>query len=252
MRVTILGCGSSTGVPRIGDDWGACDPAEPRNRRRRCSILVEEGERRVLIDTSPDLREQLLAAGVGELDAVVYSHEHADQVAGIDDLRVIALRMRRRVQVYGDTRTLGVLQRRYDYIFKQPPGSGYPPIAEAHVFDGPFNAGGIDFVPFRQRHGEIESVGFRFGAFAYANDVNELPEAAFEALDGTEVFIVDALQYRPHPSHANVETALGWIERVKPKRAVLTNMHIDLDYRTLLGELPVGVEPAYDGMVLEA
>lgn len=252
MKVTILGCGSSTGVPRIGDDWGACDPEEPRNRRLRCSILVEEGNRQVLIDTSPDLRQQLLAAGVGRLDAVVYSHEHADQVAGIDDLRVIALRMRRRVQVHGAAATLEILKRRYDYIFEQLPGSGYPPIAEAHVFDGPFTAGGIDFVPFRQLHGGIESTGFRFGPFAYANDVNELPEEAFEALAGTEIFIVDALRYAPHPSHANVETALRWIERVQPKRAVLTNMHIDLDYRTLLAELPEGVEPAYDAMVLEA
>lgn len=252
MKVTILGCGSSTGVPRIGNHWGACDPAEPRNRRRRCSILVEEGASRVLVDTSPDLREQLLGADVGELDAVVYTHEHADQTAGIDDLRAIALNMRQRVQIHADAHTLEVLRRRYDYIFEPLPGTGYPAVADAHVFDGPFTAGGIAFTPFRQLHGRIESLGFRIGRFGYANDVNELPEEAFATLDGVEILIVDALRYTEHPSHANVDTALRWIARIRPRRAVLTNLHIDLDYRTLAAELPEGVEPAYDGMVLEA
>lgn len=253
MKVTILGCGSSGGVPRIGDDWGACDPNEPRNRRRRCSILVEEGSSTLLVDTSPDLREQLLDAGVGDVDAVIYTHDHADQVHGIDDLRVMALRMRDRVDVYGDPATLASLRTRFAYIFEQAPGSGYPPIARCHEISpgAAVTVAGITVGSFAQQHGEIDSLGLRFGPVAYSCDLNGISEAALEALAGVQVWIVDALRYRPHPSHAHLDQTLAWIARVKPGRAVLTNLHVDMDYRTLADSLPAGVEPAYDGMVIE-
>ncbi len=254
MKVTILGCGSSTGVPRVGNDWGACDPKEPRNRRSRCSILVEEAGTRLLVDTSPDLRQQLLDAEIDDLDAVIYTHEHADQTHGIDDLRVLFMRKRSRLPVYGDAGLLAVLRRRFGYIFEQPPGSPYPPIAETHeiAISGGFEIGAISGHSFAQQHGSIVCLGLRFGKIAYSNDVHELDEEAFEALKGVEVWIVDALRYKPHPTHAHLELTLEWIKRVKPRRAVLTNMHVDMDYRTLRGALPDGVEPGYDGMVIEA
>lgn len=254
MKVTILGSGSSGGVPRIGNDWGACDPNEPRNRRRRCSILVEEGDTTLLVDTSPDLREQLLDAGVGAVDAVVYTHDHADQVHGIDDLRVLALRMRERIDVYGDPATLASLRTRFSYIFEQAPGSGYPPIARSHELPSGETAAiaGVSIGTFVQQHGEIESLGLRFGPIAYSCDLSGISDAALDALAGVPVWIVDALRYRPHPSHAHLDQALEWIARVKPGRAVLTNLHVDMDYRTLLDSLPDGVEPAYDGMVIDA
>lgn len=253
MRITILGCGSSGGVPRIGNDWGACDPAEPRNRRRRCSILVESGASRVLVDTSPDIREQLLDAGVDHLDGVVWTHDHADQSHGIDELRVLAIRHRQRQPVWADARTLASLKHKFGYCFERQDGAGfYPPILDASEIDGPFRIGEIEIRPFQQDHGSMPSLGLRFGPIGYANDVVRLPEPAFEALAGVEVLIVDALRYTPHPTHASVAEALAWIERIAPGRAVLTNMHVDLDYATLKAELPAGVVPAYDGMVIEA
>ncbi len=254
MKVTILGSGSSGGVPRIGNDWGACDPNEPRNRRRRCSILVEEGDATLLVDTSPDLREQLLDAGVGGVDAVIYTHDHADQVHGIDDLRVLALRMRDRINVYGDPATLASLGTRFSYIFEQAPGSGYPPIARSHeILPGETTAiAGVTVESFAQQHGEIDSLGLRFGPVAYSCDLSGISDRALDALAGVQVWIVDALRYRPHPSHAHLDQTLEWIARVKPGRAVLTNLHVDMDYRTLVDSLPEGVEPAYDGLVIEA
>jgi phosphoribosyl 1,2-cyclic phosphate phosphodiesterase len=254
MKVTILGCGSSTGVPRVGNDWGACDPKEPRNRRSRCSILVENGRTRLLIDTAPDLRQQLLDTGTEDLDAVAYTHMHADQTHGIDDLRVLFLRKRARLPVYGDADTLAALHRRFGYIFERPPDSPYPPIAETYLIEPgqPFQVGDIEAMPFLQEHGNIMSLGMRFGALAYSNDVHALDEDAFAVLEGVTVWIVDALRHKPHPTHAHLELTLDWIARVKPERAVLTNMHIDMDYQTLRRELPEHVEPAYDGMVIEA
>ncbi|MCG8696295.1 MAG: MBL fold metallo-hydrolase [Minwuiales bacterium] len=252
MRVTILGCGSSGGVPRIGNDWGDCDPTEPKNRRRRCSILVQEKATSVLIDTSPDIREQLLDAEIDRLDGVVWTHDHADQTHGIDELRVLAIRHRKRVTTWGDRRTLDSLTAKFGYCFVQPEGSWYPPILEAKEITGPFAIGDVDILPFEQDHGSMPSLGFRFGPIGYSNDVVGLSDAAFEALDGVKIWIVDALRYKPHGTHAHLEMTLGWIERLKPERAVLTNMHVDLDYRTLLRELPEGVEPGYDGMILEA
>ena len=252
MEVTILGCGTSGGVPRIGNDWGACDPNEPKNRRRRCSILVKEKDTTVLIDTSPDIREQLLDANIGKLDAVVWTHEHADQCHGIDELRVLAIRNRERVNVWSDKKTLDILMRRFDYCFRQLDGNPYPAILQEHYIDGPFTIGDIDFIPFDQDHGSITSLGFRMGPIGYSNDLVNLDDRGFEILNGVDTWIVDAMRYTPHPTHVNLETALKWIERLKPRRAILTNMHVDLDYQTLLKELPKGVEPAYDGMVIEA
>ncbi|MDF2369048.1 MBL fold metallo-hydrolase [Sneathiella sp.] len=252
MEVTILGCGTSGGVPRIGNDWGACDPNEPKNRRRRCSILVKEKETTVLIDTSPDIREQLLDADIGKLDAVVWTHEHADQCHGIDELRVLAIRNRERVNVWSDQKTLDILMRRFDYCFRQEGSNPYPAILQEHYINGPFRIGDIDFIPFDQDHGSITSLGFRMGKIGYSNDLVNLDDHGFEILNGVDTWIVDAMRYTPHPTHVNLETALKWIERLKPRRAILTNMHVDLDYQTLIKELPEGVEPAYDGMVIEA
>jgi phosphoribosyl 1,2-cyclic phosphate phosphodiesterase len=257
LEITILGCGSSSGVPRVGGpggagDWGACDPTNPKNRRRRCSILARDGETAVLVDTAPDLREQLLSAHCGRLDAVLITHNHADQTHGLDDLRAVAYGMRKRLDVFSDRAALDGLMRSFGYCFETPPGSGYPPILTAREIDGPFEVGAIPVRAFTVQHGSIHSLGFRLGNVAYTPDVNGIPEDSFAALEGLDCWIVDALRPAAHPTHANVATALEWIARVKPKRAVLTNMHIDLDYETLKGELPDGVEPAYDGMVIRA
>jgi phosphoribosyl 1,2-cyclic phosphate phosphodiesterase len=255
MEITILGCGSSSGVPRIGGpdgagDWGACDPANPKNRRRRCSILARDGETAVLVDTAPDLREQLLSAHCGRLDAVLITHNHADQTHGLDDLRAVAYGMRKRLDVFSDRAGLDGLMKSFGYCFETPPGSGYPPILTAREIAGPFGIGGISVRAFTVQHGSIHSLGYRLGNVAYTPDVNGIAEESFAALEGLDCWIVDALRPAAHPTHANVATALEWIARVKPKRAVLTNMHIDLDYETLKRELPDGVEPAYDGMVI--
>ena len=255
------GAGSSGGVPRIGHDWGACDPANPRNRRRRCSLLVErsgpDGVTRVLVDTSPDMREQLLDAGVTSLDAVLYTHEHADHCHGIDDLRVLALMLGRRIDVYHDAETGAHLRQRFAYCFTSPPGSLYPPILNAHDITVPepivINGAGGPIVaqPFEQQHGGIISLGFRIAGLAYSCDLSDLPEASLPWLDNLDVWIVDALRRKPHVSHFSVDDALHWIGRLKPRHAVLTNMHVDLDYKALADSLPDGVEPAYDGMTIE-
>lgn len=262
-RFTILGSGSSGGVPRIGGHWGACDPTEPKNRRRRCSMLVERfGDTSepttVLIDTSPDIREQLLDANVSKIDAVLFTHEHADQMHGIDDLRMVAMNMWRRVDVYADQHTHNVLMDRFGYCFKTPPGSDYPPILTDHLISDALDpiviegAGGpITAIPFWQDHGKIDSLGFRIGGLAYSSDVVGLPEKSFEVLHDLDYWIVDALRYTRHPTHANVDMALEWIARAKPKKGVLTNLHVDLDYKTLKSTLPADVEPAYDGMTID-
>ena len=263
LRVTILGCGSSPGVPRIGGDWGACDPANPRNRRSRCSLLVERvrpsgAATRILIDTSPDMRAQALAAGISTLDGVLYTHPHADHLHGIDDLRGFVINMRRRVDVYADEPTARRLREGFGYCFETPPGSDYPPIANLHPIEPgrevslSGDGGVLSVLPIRQVHGSIGSLGFRFGGFGYSPDVSDLDAQAERLLQDLDVWIVDALRYSPHPSHFSLAEALGWIERLKPKRAVLTHMHVDLDYDALLRSLPGNVEPAYDGMVFEA
>jgi phosphoribosyl 1,2-cyclic phosphate phosphodiesterase len=258
LRFTILGCGSSAGVPRLGSGWGACDPKNPKNRRRRCSLLAERvtdtQTTSVLIDTSPDLREQLLDADVTHLDGVLYTHEHADHTHGIDDLRAFALHQRRRIDVHLDEATSRSMHTRFAYCFETPPGSSYPPILREHRLEPGMptevrGAGGaVTALPILQRHGDITSLGFRIGALAYSCDLNGLPDESIAALGGLDVWIVDALRYTPHPSHWMLDETLHWIDRVKPRRAILTNMHVDLDYETLRAKLPPSVEPAYDGM----
>ncbi|MGR3794188.1 MBL fold metallo-hydrolase [Vannielia sp. SX4] len=257
-RFTILGCGSSGGVPRLPDNWGDCDPNEPRNRRSRCSLLVErdgpEGTTRVLIDTSPDLRAQLLDAKVGALDGVAFTHAHADHTHGLDDLRQIVYNMRNRVKVWADGATTDDLIARFGYAFVQPPGSDYPPILDLRAIDGAFTvegAGGpITLAPFEVEHGRIDALGFRIGGLAYLPDVSDIPDAAWLALQDLDIWVLDALRRTPHPSHVHLARALEWIERAAPRQAVLTNMHIDMDYAAVEAETPAHVTPAYDGMVL--
>jgi phosphoribosyl 1,2-cyclic phosphate phosphodiesterase len=259
LEITILGCGSSGGVPRADGAWGACDPADPRNRRGRCSLLVRrlEGEgasTTLVVDAAPEFRQQTAAAGVTRLDALLLTHDHADQTHGIDDIRAFAMIQARRIDCWMDLATELTMRRRFGYIFE---GEGlYPAIGDIHAappfalpsaVNGP--SGDIPVVTFDQDHGPgVRSLGYRFGDAAYSSDVVDLPESSFEALEGLDLWIVDALRHRPHPTHAHLEKTLSWVERLKPRRAILTNMHIDLDYKALLAELPVGVEPAYDGM----
>jgi phosphoribosyl 1,2-cyclic phosphate phosphodiesterase len=322
-RFTILGCGSSGGVPRLGGDWGDCDPANPKNRRRRCSLLVERdgpaGTTRVLIDTSPDMRDQLLDAGTGTLDAVVYTHSHADHVHGIDDLRQIVFNLRHRLPVWADAHTTEALMDRFAYAFMQAAGSDYPPILNLHAIHGPITiagsggditltpftvehgnipalgfrigdlaylpdvsmipdpiwpqlanlhiwildlhaihgpitisgAGGdITLTPFTVEHGNIPALGFRIADLAYLPDVSAIPDAIWPQLANLHIWIVDALRRKPHPTHAHLARTLEWIARVQPRQSIITNMHIDMDYATLVTELPADVTPAYDGMVI--
>ena len=255
---TILGCGCSGGVPRLGGQWGDCDPENPRNTRRRCSLLIRrrdgDGETAVLIDTSPDLRAQLLDAGIGRLDGVVFTHSHADHTHGLDDLRMIVFNMRQRLPVWADGATQNDLLNRFGYAFVQPPNSAYPPILDLNgiegdvVIDGP--GGEIRLTPFEVRHGNIDALGFRIGDLAYLPDVSDIPEAAWPVLEGLDCWILDALRRTPHPSHAHLAQSLEWIARAEPRRAVLTNMHIDLDYATVAEETPEHITPAHDGLTL--
>jgi phosphoribosyl 1,2-cyclic phosphate phosphodiesterase len=261
LKFTILGCGSSGGVPRPALGWGNCDPNNPRNRRRRTSLLVERhsgsGRTRVLIDTSPDLREQLLDAKVDWLDAVFFTHAHADHTHGIDDLRALVIKKQRRIDVYLDEHTARALHVRFGYCFRSPPGSEYPPIVTEHRLEPGRSVtiqgegGPVTVLPLLQEHGGIPSIGFRFGELAYSCDLSGLPSASIAALAGVDVWVVDALRYLPHPSHFSVDDALAWIGRIKPARAILTNLHSDLDFDQLRAQLPPQVEPAYDGLTIE-
>jgi phosphoribosyl 1,2-cyclic phosphate phosphodiesterase len=268
LKFTILGCGSSGGVPRPALGWGACDPTNPKNRRRRTSLLVERRDRgdggdgdgggvtRILVDTSPDLREQLLDAEVDGLDAVLYTHEHADHTHGVDDLRALYIKQRRPIDVYLDDYTSKSMHTRFGYCFRAPPGSEYPPIVSEHrlTAGAPVTVAGkggpLTALPILQQHGDIASFGFRFGKLAYSCDLSGMPPESAAALAGLDVWIVDALRYRPHPSHFSLDDALAWIGRLKPRRAILTNLHADLDYEELFEKLPANVEPAYDGMTI--
>ena len=258
LRFTILGCGSSGGVPRLGGVWGACDPENPRNRRRRCSMLVEregpEGVTAVLIDTSPDMRQQLLDAEVGRLDGVIFTHEHADHTHGLDDLRMIVFNMRRRLPVWADGPTQSSLMNRFGYAFVQPEGSPYPPILDLKTIDGPVTVEGvggpIEFRPFEVNHGAIDALGFRMGPLAYLPDVAHMSDAAWAEIDGADTWVVDALRYTPHPTHSHLDQTLEWIARSGVRRGVITNMHVDLDYSRVADETPENVIPAFDGMQL--
>lgn len=262
LKFTILGCGASPGVPRIDGDWGDCDPVEPRNRRTRCAALIErfgdsEQPTRVLIDAGPDIREQLLAKGVPTLDACVVTHPHADHLHGIDDLRAYWMITRELLDIYADAPTSKRLMDGFGYCFRTPPGGHYPPIlrlkpASAGVpitIEGP--GGGITLMPFRQAHGDIDSLGLRIGRLAYSCDVSDIPPESLPYLSDLDVWIVDALRYNPHPSHFSVDDALGWIKRIAPRQAILTHLHADLDYRKLAAKLPAAVAPAHDGMTID-
>ena len=258
---TLLGTGSSGGVPRVGGDWGACDPEEPKNRRLRCSALVQSFNdtglsTNVLIDTSPDLREQMLRQNVKHLDAILYTHDHADQSHGIDDVRPYFIRQRKPIPTHMSAESKRTLMDRFSYCFEGK--GGYPSILAAQPNLEPLTkvtiagaGNSVEVIPVDMEHGRIRCLGFRFGNLAYCNDVNVLPESTLEALQGVDTFVVDALRYTPHPSHANLDQALEWVDQIKPRLTVLTNMHVDMDYQTLLKELPEGVVPGYDGMRLE-
>jgi phosphoribosyl 1,2-cyclic phosphate phosphodiesterase len=253
MKVTVLGCGGSGGVPLIGDYWGACNPNNPKNRRLRVSILVEEGDTTILVDTSPDLRQQALAVGLKRLDAVLFTHAHADHLNGIDDLRPVNRMIDRALDVYGTPETIAEIRERFGYVFAPiHPGVGfYKPVLTPHEFTGPFRIGDIPVVPFEQDHGFGKTTGFRIGNIAYSTDVVEMPDSAFAALSGLDLWIVDCLRFEPHVTHAHLEKTLAWIGRAKPKQAVLTHMNHDVDYDEVAARCPPGVEPAYDGMVIE-
>ncbi len=261
LAATILGCASSAGVPRVGQGWGACDPADPRNRRRRCSLLVERtGDRGVttaLIDVGPDLREQLIGADVRHVDGVLLTHSHADHIHGIDDLRPLYLKAGQRIDIHMDESTALRVREVFSYIFETPEGSSYPPLAnDLRLRSGSpcriAGAGGaVEATPFDLNHGEINALGFRIGNLAYTPDVKRIPEASRPLLEGLEVWIIDALRYRAHPSHFSLDEALAEIEAMRPRRAILTNLHTDLDYETLLKRLPEHIIPAYDGMRVE-
>lgn len=264
IRARILGCGSSGGVPRADGDWGLCDPENPKNYRLRCSLLVERAESlehlesgcatRLLIDTSPDLRQQLLGAGSPMLDAVAFTHIHADQSHGIDDVRAIVYRKRAKLPAFANRQTAGTLAHRFDYIFETPPGSGYPPLldlsmlpaGEGQVVTG--EGGQVSFSLFDVEHGGAPCSGVRIGPIAYTPDVNGMDEIAMQAVSGAGLWIVDALREKPHPSHAHLAMTLDWIAKAKPGLAVLTNLHVDMDYERLRSKLPDGVRPAFDGL----
>lgn len=261
LSVIILGCGSSGGVPRVAAGWGKCDPGEPKNRRRRCSILVRRtgdgGVTNVLVDTSPDLREQLLAHDIAALDGVIYTHDHADHTHGLDDLRPLFVHNRKRVDVWIDPVTSPELRPRFAYAFEAPPGSDYPPILTEHRLEpgsvttikGP--GGEVAATTFRLPHGSSQALGVRVSNMAYTPDVSAIPEHCLDHLRGLDLWIVDALRITPHPSHFTLAEALGWIAELKPRLAVLTNLHNDLDYQTLIQTLPEGVVPAFDGLTLQ-
>jgi len=261
LRVTVLGCGSSPGTPRPNGDWGKCDPHNPKNRRMRASVLVERvnhaGTTSVVIDTGPDFRAQMLMADVRQIDAVVYTHAHADHIHGIDDVRSFVFAQGQMIPIYADAATSERLHAAFGYCFRTPQGSAYPPILTDNriAHDKPFNVNGqggaIRFEPLYQHHGGIHSLGFRIGDFAYCPDVSGMPDATIDKLSGLDALIIDALQYREHPSHFSLAQALDMIERLAPKRAFLTHMHIPLDYDTVLAETPDHVAPCFDGQVIE-
>ncbi len=249
MKITVLGCGSSGGVPLIGNVWGACDPNDPRNRRTRVSVLVEVNNITILVDTSPDMRQQLLDYDLQDLTAVLFTHSHADHCHGIDDLRSINWLTKKPIDIYADALTMEELKHRFSYVFDSTE-KFYKPSIKPHLIDGPFSVGGVSIVPFEQNHGPVKSLGFRFGDFAYSTDVKALDEKAFDALKGIKYWVVDCVREEPHPTHAHLDLTLEWIVRVKPERAYLTHMNHMMDYAKLTAKLPPGVLPAHDGLVI--
>ncbi len=259
MKVTILGCGGSLGVPMVGNQWGTVDRTNPKNRRRRPSILVEFDDTALLVDTGPDLRQQLLDAGVESLDAVLYTHMHADHVAGLDDLRALTWKKQEPIPAFADAPTAAELAARFAYAVagvRYDRGLYFPIIDLTTIEPGTLTFDGAKNDPvvqaFAQNHGAGYSMGYRFGDVAYSTDVSDLDEDAWAALDGVKVWIVDATRREPHPSHTHLDQTLEWVERLAPERAFLTHMNHTMDYAELLAFAPKGVEPAYDGLVIEA
>ena len=253
----MLGSGTSTGVPVVGCGCAVCRSADPRNRRLRPGLRLELDQGTAVVDTSPDFREQSLRFGIDRVDAVLYTHPHADHIHGIDDLRGFALEQRRLMDVHADAATMVRLREAFGYCFETPAGSSYPPILMAWpihherpvIVEG--EGGALAFEPLPQIHGDIVSLGFRIGNLAYCPDVSDFPDSTAERLYGLDTLIIDALQYRPHPSHLSLAQALEWIDRLKPRQAFLTHMHIPMDYETVLRETPGNVSPAHDGLVIE-
>jgi len=250
MKITILGCGTSSGVPRIGGKWGVCDPDNPKNRRRRSSIFIEAQNTRILVDTTPDLREQCLDADISHIDGVLYTHDHADHTHGIDDLRAISHIMGKRVEAHGNARTISALKQKFGYIFASK--EGYPAILNANIIEN----GTVDIGPLKVRtvdlvHGNSITLGFLLNKMAYTTDFNAIPEESEPCFYDLDLWIIDTLRPKPHPTHSHLAQSLAWIEKFRPKRAILTHMTWDMDYASLRESLPAHVEPAYDGMVIE-
>ena len=260
MRVTLLGTGASAGVPMIGGtdgtgDWGACDPGEPRNRRGRSSVVIEGPDfQRLLVDTSPDMRTQLLDSRVPGVDAIIYTHAHADHITGIDDVRILNRIAGRPLAAYGTQRTLDEITRRFGYAFRpwEPPGFYRPVLVGYPVNPGDIiDAAGLRVQLFNQNHGRVDTLGLRIGKFGYSTDVAGLDDAAFAALAGVETWVVGCfLRYEEHWTHANLPKVLEWSDRLKPKRTILTHMGTDMDWAWLQANLPSGIEAGYDGMVI--
>ena len=257
MKLTMLGCGGSAGVPLAGRDpggyWGNADPANPKNRRSRVSLLVEQEGTRLLIDTSPDLRQQILDNGITALDAVLYTHAHADHCHGLDELRGLVYGRGAPIDAYMDARTRELLTTRFDYAFTSSRSDSnlYPALLNDRVIEGPFSIAGIPVRAFEQQHGPDISLGYRIGDIGYSTDASALDETAFAILAGVKLWIVDCLRDEPHPTHSHTAQTFEWIARVKPQRAILTHMNQQLDYEELRRRCPPGVEPGYDGLVVE-
>ncbi len=256
MKVTVLGCGASAGVPLVGCGCAVCTSANPRNKRSRVSILIEGGGTKVLVDASPELREQCLRHRITSCDAVIITHNHADHVAGLDDARAFNYHLGTALPMYADRATLDGIMQRMPYIFQpMKQGAGwfkshfYPKVVAEDNPD--FSIGALDFKGFWQGHGRINTLGIRVGDFAYSTDTNHLDDKAFKALEGVKIWLVDCLKRTPAPTHAHLDMTLEWIQKVKPELAILTHMSHDLDYDELVRTLPAGVVPAYDGMVIE-
>ena len=261
LQITILGCGSSTGVPRVGNDWGACDPNLPENLRSRCSLKVERinnnnKKTTIIIDTGPDFRIQMNRESVKKIDAVFYTHEHADHTHGIDDLRMYALRDRKKINVYTSRSTSNNLIDKFGYCFTSKMNGSYPPILNLNIIEHgktysiKGEGGVIEITPINQIHGNIYSFGYKINDFIYSSDISDIPDETIEYITNSSIWIVDSLRWDKHPTHFHVEKALKLIKELNVKNGILTNLHIDLDYKVLKGYLPNNVVPAYDGLTL--
>lgn len=254
MKLTMMGAGASSGVPYVTGDWGACDPNEPKNRRRRASVLLEIDGARIVVDTGPDFREQFVDAGSGPIDGIIYTHAHADHVHGVDDIRGINAMMRRQIPAYGYQECLEEIQKRFAYVFapfEERRGWFRPYLGANPVSDGALRIGAAEVQIFEQDHGVCRTIGIRAGDIAYSTDVVRLDDAALRALKGVKTWIIGCLRKEPHFVHAGLPQVLDWADRIGPERVILTHMNATMDYATLSAELPEGIEPGYDGLQIE-